>query len=621
VVLEGRVVGLRDEGIEGASVAVFDAGTWRPEGAATLEALVRTGEVRRPFPLKTAVAGPGGEFRMELAPLPCATVEAGAEGWRKSGLPDLDLFEDRRDVVLRLRPTATVSGTVHEALPRGLAGLPLEGVRLHLLGEPERGGPGGSGEERTVFAEAVSDAEGRFALEGAPVGQYAVLAAGPGRTPVLVDRIAAPAEDLRVLLPEAIPGTLRGAVLLPDAATPAAGVEVRAETRPRGRIVPCAALATTDREGRFRIGDLEIEPGGKGTPLFVEVRVEGKGYVRLETKDWTGDSDERLVLRAWPTGVLQGRVTAEPPGASPFPVPGLEVRTVGGWRPDPEWPELVLEGRCLTRKDGSWSIAGVPEGTRQFPLKVHPDVSKTPYSIPETYDPAPSPPPARGPWTFDIELLAPPPPGPPAPGTAEAGREGKGAAPEPAPEPEPWLVVIRGVVAGPEGEAVRGAIVRGWGKAGILTDRAGTFEVRDTIPPERAKATLNAWAPGYVRATFGPFDVVAPGEIRGIEIPLKYAVLPVLGRVVDAEGKPVAGAVVGWDRPGSRGSVPDRLQWSPDRTVTRPDGTYRFEASRRAEFAVVARKPGVGEGILDPVTAGEAVPDLVLLPPRAGGRR
>lgn len=139
-----------------------------------------------------------------------------------------------------------------------------------------------------------------------------------------------------------------------------------------------------------------------------------------------------------------------------------------------------------------------------------------------------------------------------------------------------------------------------------LTDAEGLAEVR-ALPP--GSYTAVAWAGGTAK-TFQ--DVFLPAE-RG-PTALELALVDgctVEGRVVDAESRPVEGAVVGFERASARGGGPDPLR---DGTVSGKDGGFKLSGLAQGTYRFTARHDdsAPGSSPLVGVTAHRPVTDVLI---------
>ena len=106
----------------------------------------------------------------------------------------------------------------------------------------------------------------------------------------------------------------------------------------------------------------------------------------------------------------------------------------------------------------------------------------------------------------------------------------------------PLDCTVRGVVRDDQGRPVEGALVRARDRQderGGVTDSEGRYLLHLSSENERR---LRVFAPGYAQSTF-TIDAREPGEIQAPDVVLAPE-LRIRGRVVDEDGKPLAGARV-----------------------------------------------------------------------------
>jgi RNA polymerase sigma factor (sigma-70 family) len=160
-------------------------------------------------------------------------------------------------------------------------------------------------------------------------------------------------------------------------------------------------------------------------------------------------------------------------------------------------------------------------------------------------------------------------------------------------------VAVKGHVVGPDGKAVGGAqvllIPAPWTDTGAKAHR----EVRATSGPDgqfnfRARRSeferwtaLVAWAPGY-----------GPGWVEAARVPESEQVLklvadtPIVGRIIDLEGRPIRGAVL----------RVEEVQASPTEDLTRAFAAWQVDADRgRDALSKYLPRPGWA-GVTEQVT-------------------
>jgi hypothetical protein len=243
---------------------------------------------------------------------------------------------------LRLPAPGALTGVVRDA-----AGQPLAGITV-CAGPVSPGG----GWSETV--QAVTDAAGRFLLDGLAAGWYNVavtlhLGLGASASEVAVAAGAtADVGELRVVPPER--GQVWGRVVLPDGQTPAARARVVLSYPDSGSIT---SLQITGADGRFI---LENVPPGRYRLTAWKVGYAPSSAVDVDV--WTQEAPvQTLPLRVG--GTISGRVWSVNPAQR---VRGLTVAAVPAeekWaRYSPNWTVRT----ALTGPDGRYTLHDAPPG-------------------------------------------------------------------------------------------------------------------------------------------------------------------------------------------------------------------------------------------------------------------
>jgi hypothetical protein len=226
--IKGRVLGAdRPQGIEKAKVVLRDAGP--SSGSASL----------------TVESGPAGVYEMVGALSGRYELSAEAPGYARSALP-LVMDRDRSGVDLSLRATTRVAGVVlstHDA--------PVPETRVEARVESPRAFDSAGTARKAV----LTDAEGRFAIDGLSAGRIIVTAAhrvqGAATLPPSELRSG---ETKELLIRLARGATVSGRVRFEDG-TPAPGVRVNGHATGAGQLL--GASTTTDANGAYTLGPFE----------------------------------------------------------------------------------------------------------------------------------------------------------------------------------------------------------------------------------------------------------------------------------------------------------------------------------------------------------------------------
>lgn len=247
-------------------------------------------------------------------------------------------------VALRFRGRGTVSGIVLAA--DGVT--PVASAAVNLFPDPD---------SRELGRGVFSDAKGRFAFFGVPLGPYSIEAVSPnGQARTIAGVLATPGEvrEERIVLSSAVVerSAIEGQVLETGSVAGHAGARVYVGKFLEGRFGNVVAALTADGEGFFRAGAV---PSG----IWDLVAVSQDGRRQGERRGV--QSSAATVSRA--TLVLQGRVTVRG-----------RVEFADG-RPAPF--ALVAGGEGIVRADaaGFFTLPGVPTGSRSIEagLEKNPD--------------------------------------------------------------------------------------------------------------------------------------------------------------------------------------------------------------------------------------------------------
>ncbi len=445
---------------------------------------------------------------------------------------------------------------------------PIGGAKVTLRSAPAGGDPRSRmrmmarGEEQQETYEATTGARGEFALAGLPAGRFDLEARAAGFAPRVVPGLEIPAgdgeQDLGTVLLQ--PGeALEGRVTDPQG-QPVAEAEVRVAAAGRDPVFALFARqgetadAWTDVTGWFRVADLV-----PGQP--VTVVVTRKGYSTAEVPGVKLPA-EPLAVTLQPAIRVSGRVVD--PGGEPVPraqVMAFAERQRGGAR------AMRTGGRAQSDEEGRFVIEEVEPGTLR--------VTAT----------------AEGRQPAELGGIAAPP-----------GRDVEGLELVLAPG-----ATVEGRVTDADGRPVPGVLVNPVepdrpGTRMMMMFRGGTsdgdgwYRIEGLPPGPRSIAAEDDQG----RRAVGDLDV-RPGSNR-LDLRFRGGV-EVAGRVVDAEGTPVADAEVALAAP-NRG-------WGEQRVTTGAGGGFVLEGVGEGEYRLLASKEGYAAAESDPFkVAGAPVTGL-----------
>ncbi len=442
-----------------------------------------------------------------------------------------------------LRLTLTRGATAAGRLTTG-EGEPIAGGTVAL--RPDPGGGRLISSRGKAHREVIAGADGRFEVHHLAPGAYQLTARAADRVPARLT-VEVPAGTPRVDV-----GTVRldpGAVLegrvLDERGRPLAGAAVFLVGEPGGQ-----QPVETGADGAFRIADLE--------PGQVRFHVLAEGYVET-SRDQTLPSGEPLVVRLQPARALTGRVVGprgEP--AAGAQLRRIEERAMGGMS--------SLGTRDLAQADaeGRFRAGGLAPG----PLTLQVEapgflVRELRVEIPEDRDAAP----------LEIALEA---------GAVIEGRVLAAGRP-----------VVQAEVSAEPVESMRPL-----GRPAVTTDGEGRFRLAGLATgPHRVMALADDGRQGTADLE------VAPGTQQ---LDLHLTTGELTGRVVDAAGRPVAGAEVTFGRSSA---------WSTTRSAA--DGSFTLQSVAPGTYRLSARHATAGAAELPEVQVADgpvALPDLVLQP-------
>lgn len=468
-------------------VTVTDA-AGRPVAGAFVTALPEQGAYRTyggiaREKLRTALTGRDGRARLESMPSGPWTVMVHARRFVPQRLPRVASGR----LTVRLERGGVVTGVVRDAD----GNRPVAGARVEA--ERDVQPPGGWSDERTRN-ETMTDAEGRFRLEGIPRGAVALVARAPGFARARRTDVHAGANvGLFLFAGATLSGTVRD-----DAGRPVKGALVRAEGDQPWNAPPAER---TDEKGEFVLAG--VSPGDYTVVARESGRAPGIAAAVVEPE---GESTVSLTVSDG--GYVTGRIV-DPEGrplAGRARVLGFEDRGLPSFASD----ILTVEAKA----DGTFALGPLPLGALGIAVSAPRYAARhVEASVPAV---------GRAVDLGDVAL--------------DSG------------------LAIRGRVRDREGAGIEGALVRAVGRQGGVEGEAeamsgpeGRFDLSGLRP---GRHRVSASTPGRAETS-------VPAEAGGepIEIVLEL-VGEIVGRVVDADGTPVEGAeILAEDRSESAGPL------------------------------------------------------------------
>ncbi len=557
-----------------------------------------------------------GRFDIPIADPLGLLLRAGARGFVTSRVVKPEVGAE---TTIRLERGCGLRGRVVRADGAG----PVGGARV-ALDDPQWSGRMAARPIRSVAA--VTDADGRFVIDGIAPGQHDVVLLADGFLPVTA-RLTAPADETIQVRPS-LP--IDGVVVAEDG-TPLHGAWVTTEPQSDVDSGFGSTYATSDGAGRFRLDP--IAPGSY--TLVVRATVPGRS-LRPESRVAdvvAGASDVRIVVGSAPT--LAGRVV----GPAGEPVAKAGVTAVGT-------ADAMATASVVTLPDGSFEVIGLADGEHRVMVEPPGDIAMGGRSVMGRRYLRAEVRAVAGARNVTIRLAAGAEiggalrsaAGAPlggvlvvaesiadarfqawsdvtavdgsftitglAPGTYRIGR----VQPERSSRPEPLLggerveagthgvqlvvgtaATLRGRVVDDRASPLGGARVRATPRAGgqalnATTNSDGAFVIEAAI--QDAVYDVDAWMPDRAPAALG--DVTAPGPLLRFQL---HSGLTTTGRLIDAAGHPVRQAVVVFETDASRvkamAQTDDDGRWVAkgllDATYRASHGTFT-NAERRFEY-------------------------------------
>jgi protocatechuate 3,4-dioxygenase beta subunit len=277
-----------------------------------------------------ATSDEDGAFRFDALPPGRYRLETQSRSHGTGNGPTIDVASgdaiDDVEIVLDARPHAVVEGVVHAA------GDPVAGARLQAAGA----------------APVVSDAAGRFRLEGVVPGERPLVASTPdGRRSMVRVELEVGLNRVDVELPEGVELTGR---VVDTYGQPVTGARVRLGSSPWG-----GGSTTTDEAGSFRLEN--VEPG----VYRLTAEAEEHGAATLDEVQVASAPVDGLDLRLLPMGSISGRVL----GVELDELARLRV-VAGSASEGVQWRTAVVDyqGRYRIERlaPGAWLVQATLEG-------------------------------------------------------------------------------------------------------------------------------------------------------------------------------------------------------------------------------------------------------------------
>jgi len=509
---------------------------------------------------------PGGEFVLAVAAKGFAPTTANAS-----------LVEGRRRDPVRviLVPECLLTGRV---LRRG--GKPVPGAVVTAFNQG-----GGWGALMSLgLRRGTTDAEGRYRLDGLPVGKMALRVQMPSGTVHGAPEIDLPAVTVFDVIVEG-GVTLKGKVLDDATGEPVPTALVTAQIwNPQGGPQSGSAAADTGPDGTFLFEDLPtgnlgwIQVKKDGYLAYPDVKAEIPNQNVPLAQGAVVERDVRLRRGS----VLRGKVTSK----DGIPVPYATVVFMG-WHPN---RGMMQSPKARTAEDGTYRIATAnpcrglvqvtADGYYQTGFPQQPWQALQTGSLPEEVM---AEVPAEGEAVKDIVLAS-------------------GA-------------TIEGTVVDRDGKRLAGLSVGASSKKGTggggqssPTDAEGKFRIRAVQPSD--EIVVNAYGPGGLQGASDPLRVAEGDSATGVRITVEPGGV-IAGTVRREDGKPGQGAALRLASGAFDPRQAGNWQWQERSAPAHPvgaEGAFRIEGVAPGKYTILCSADGCGSvtGPVVELAKGEA---------------
>lgn len=346
--LSGFVKDEKGQAVAGARVRI--------EREPNMRAFLRGASAAAAFGQQSAQTGPDGAFVLKgLAAHRNASLEAAKTGFSAARRPGMSwkTGEQVKNVVLTLKAGLLARGKVVDAKEQPVAGAEVFAQRHDASqGGRGRGGFIVRGVGQAAVPDAVTRADGSFAVAGLDDGEYSVSVTREGYAPKTVASLPVKGPEETRWPPIALaPGTAVAGQVKNAQGQPIPGAQVVAIGESLGR----PKDSVTDGDGRFRIGGLAAERA-----LILSVSADG--FASVQRSVTPPIEDISVVLKS--TGTVRGRVED---AATHNPVTDFTISRQaggggGGFQIQVRNGQVGNGTRSFQSTDGTFELADVPPG-------------------------------------------------------------------------------------------------------------------------------------------------------------------------------------------------------------------------------------------------------------------